>query len=49
MRSLQWLSLDPQPSAVNEVLSVLSDVPVAFNSVKQVAVAIALIFSFSYS
>ena len=31
------------------MLIVLSDVPEAFNSMKQVAVAIVLIFSFSYS
>ena len=44
--------LEPQLSAENEVLSVLSDVPEAFNSMKQVAVAILAIvlsFSFSYS
>jgi len=44
---LQWRSLELQLSAENEVLSVLSDVPEAFNSMKQVAVAIVLIFSFS--
>jgi len=46
---LKWISLEPQLSAENEVVSVLSDVPEAFNSKKQVAVAIVLIFSFSYS
>jgi len=46
---LQWISLEPQLSAENEVLSVLSEVLEAFNSMKQVAVAIVLILSFSYS
>jgi len=48
---LRWLSLEPQLSAENDVLSVLSEVLEAFNSIKQVAVAIlaiVLIFSFSY-
>jgi len=51
---LQWLSLEPQLSAEHEVLSVLRDVPEAFNLMKQVGLAVAilaivLIFSFSYS
>jgi len=45
--SLQWISLELQLSAENEVLSVLSELLEAFNSMKQVAVAIVLILSFS--
>jgi len=45
--SLQWISLEPQLSAENEVLSVLSELLEAFNSMKQVAMAIVLILSFS--
>src|SRR6218665_1546090 len=49
MLSLQWISLEPQLSAENEVLIVFSDVPETVNSMRQVAAANVLTFSFSYS